>query len=153
MSRFYFAHFCSITSHLTFLWIYLVCLSFNLSALYKLWLVVLYLQVTKANSNVGELGAIANNMTHEYEMLAQQSKGAAASSNPDVSLQLGWCRFYYESWQYTREMPHFRLTWIHQVFFSGCFMFKSIGKWSFVHVLEIFQVFEQQWVASLIPYN
>ena len=41
-------------------------------------------QVTKANSNVGELGAIANNLTHEYDMLATQSRGACASSNPDV---------------------------------------------------------------------
>ncbi|XP_038046321.1 talin-1-like isoform X5 [Patiria miniata] len=40
--------------------------------------------VSKANSNVGELGTLANNLSHEYSKLAEDSRGAMASTNPEV---------------------------------------------------------------------
>ncbi|XP_022084655.1 talin-1-like isoform X7 [Acanthaster planci] len=40
--------------------------------------------VSKANSNVGELGTLANNLSHEYSKLAEDARGAMASTNPEV---------------------------------------------------------------------
>ncbi len=44
--------------------------------------------VTKANSNVGELGTLANNLSHEYTKLAEDARGAMASTNPEVAQRI-----------------------------------------------------------------
>ncbi|XP_071788038.1 talin-1-like isoform X4 [Asterias amurensis] len=44
--------------------------------------------VTKANSNVGDLGTLANNLSHEYTKLAEDARGAMASTNPEVAQRI-----------------------------------------------------------------
>ncbi|XP_071498741.1 talin-1-like [Diadema antillarum] len=41
--------------------------------------------VTKANSNVAELGTLANQLQHHYNKLAQDARGAQASTNQEVA--------------------------------------------------------------------
>ncbi|PIK38707.1 putative talin-1 isoform X6 [Apostichopus japonicus] len=41
--------------------------------------------ITKANSNVGELGTLANNLSHDYSKLSNGARGAIASTAPEVA--------------------------------------------------------------------
>lgn len=49
-----------------------------------MYLFVCHDQVTKANSNVAELGTLANQLQHHYNKLAQNARGAQASTNQEV---------------------------------------------------------------------
>ncbi|XP_033109397.1 talin-1-like isoform X3 [Anneissia japonica] len=44
--------------------------------------------VSKSNSDVGELGTLANSLSHEYANLAHDSRGARASASPEVGQRI-----------------------------------------------------------------